>query len=86
MWIRTLKYLQYGGARTTKSGKFKNSVAEAVRFRPAPDIFFAGSGSGSDSNSGSYKTGLPKPPGAAIFGWSRSRFFGPASAPTPTLL
>ena len=27
-------------------------------------------------------SGLPEPPGAALFGWSRSRFFGPAPAPT----
>ena len=25
----------------------------------------------------------PEPPGAALFGWSRNRFFGPAPAPTP---
>ena len=35
-----------------------------------------------------FRTGLPEPPGAAVFGWSRSRFFGPApapaTAPTPT--
>ena len=32
------------------------------------------------------KSGLPEPerPGAALFGWSRSRIFGPAPAPTPT--
>ena len=24
--------------------------------------------------------------GAALFGWSRSRFFGPAPAPTPTVM
>ena len=27
-----------------------------------------------------------EPPGAALFGWSQSRFFGLAPAPTPTLL
>ena len=27
--------------------------------------------------------GLPEPPWAALFGWSRSRFLGPAPAPTP---
>ena len=31
-----------------------------------------------------FRTGLPEPPGAAVFGWSRSRFFAPVLTPTPT--
>ena len=35
------------------------------------------------TGSSTYSAGLPEPARAALFGWSRSRFFGPA--PTPTL-